>query len=183
MRKILISLITGTALLTAYSPAISEESGYMGNFEGFYAGVITGGSISYNNNRLRGGVLAGNRWMLSNQFVVGAEVQIVSGFNVSNFQSQGIEFSATGYAGSIIGENTLVYGKVGLSVENYTFIPPAHFTTPVSVFPIVGIGVEFAANNQINLRAETIVELDFSPNSSSFIHGGQFNFGIIANLD
>jgi len=173
--KILISILAGSTLLAAGGAASAQDTNFNDHFEGFYAGVLTGFAPALNNNRYQVGVLGGYRRIFSNQFVVGAELQIALGLDT--FSSQYTDVSASGQAGVIVGNNVLFYAKAGLGVEKYISI-----SSPIQYVPLFGVGTELAVNDYVNLRFEAIVELNNPSIPIYLVHGAEFNFGVITNF-
>ncbi len=173
--KYLISIMAGAAFIVTGGVASAEEGDYRGNFEGFYAGLLTGFAPASNNNRYHVGVFGGYRWSPYNNFVVGVEGQAT--FGLDTFSGRYVVGTISGQLGMIVGDNILLYTKAGFASETYIAGP---WTTYV---PKLGAGVEMAVNDQINLRFEAVAGFNYPANSFYAIHGAEFNFGVVVNLD
>lgn len=148
---------TATLCLAAWLSVTATTSAQSGSFDGLYVGTSVATAPAGNNDRFEAGALIGYRVEPAQNLVLGAEVQATLGFDTLRTPYTRAQLAA--HAGAIVGENVLLFGQAGVEVEQYNsrnFGPGPAPNFPPTTRMFAGVGVEFAANENVSLRAEAV---------------------------
>jgi hypothetical protein len=163
MKSNLLSAVVLVACLATSATTKAED------FTGFYAGVLLSDTPSGNNDRLSAGVLSGYRFSLTDSVRLGVEGKASVGLD--SLATQFWNATASGSLGLVV-ENTFFFAKAGASTETYV----GFFNT--GILPTVGVGLEFAPNDEITFRGEANSSWDLA-NPSRPLYSVELAFGVI----